>query len=501
MLMKHYLADYLVRLCKTTLCKVRSAYRFIFHNGKKRMLFAGLFIGLCVVALCITLWTREKKHTDKPYSDLKTLQKNGRIRVGILQNTTDYYLDNGKIQGFQFELVELMAKHLGLKPHYTVYTTYWDIIFAILNNEIDLLAMNLNPNLTGKRFFRYTVPHSFSEHLLVQRKKDLYINDNLEINFGKDSSSIQKILLGVPAFSAFYHDALNLLYQLESEILELKVYPSFDVNDLFAMLNAKTIDVFIADAQTVKSNTLLYPALDYSVSLTKSLPQSWAVHKENFSLCYAIDEWMNGFVHSARYKQLVRKYFSNQSQNRQRIGRHHRMKILGSISSYDNVIKKYAEKRALDWRFVSAIIFQESKFDPTAIGWGGAYGLMQMMPITAQHYDIELDAPAEKQIADGCMHIYQLMQRYKEKYTKEDDLLKIVLMAYNSGSGNVDAIRKLTQEKGLNPDSWDDVEFVLRSEDNKPSIKGGSKIKTKLALKYVHEVWSHYAHYKNMTGE
>ena len=466
------------------------------NNKKKWFLFGLLLLVAGVVLLWLKPWNRGQKQTEW-YSDLKTLQSNGYIRVGILQNATDYYVDNGHIKGFQFEMAELMAKNLGLTPHYVVYNTYWDNFYALLHNEVDVLAMNLNPIPAGEPFFRYTAPHSFSKHVLVQRKKDMYLNDKLELNPALTDSAI---VLAVPVFSAFYQDALKLLYQTNNRF-ELKTDGSFDVSALFTMLDTGSIDLFIVDAQTMKSNALLYPALDYSVVLTETLPQSWAVHKENNSLCDAIDKWMKSFVRTATYKQLSAKYFSRQSQNRQRIGRQQRMKLLGSISVYDSFIKKYAKARGLDWRFVAAIIFQESKFNPQAEGLGGAYGLMQMMPITAQHYGTQLNSSAEKQIADGCMHIQQMMEKYRENYTKVDDLLKVVLVAYNTGSGNVDAVRDLAKEKGLDPDSWKVVEYILRNASNKSFIKGESNIKGKVALKYVYAVWIRYIHYKNMISD
>jgi len=371
----------------------------MFRNKKKYILFITLLIGLCIVLLWIKLLSNEEKQIDKGYSDLETLQNSGHIRVGILQNTMDYYVDNGHVKGFQFEMVELMAKHLGLSPHYVGYNMYWDNFYALLNNKVDVLAMNLNPATTGKQFFRYTFPHSFSEQ---------------------------------------------------------------------------------------------------SDSMTEILPQSWALHKDNIALSEAIDEWLIGFVQTVSYSKLVKRYFSEQSKNRQRIMQQQNG-MLGRISSYDNFIKKYAKERELDWRFVAAIIFQESKFNPTTKGSGGAYGLMQIMPITAQHYGIGLYSSPETQIADGCRLIQQLMEKYKEYYTNENDLLKIVLMAYNTGSRNVDAARNLAEENKLNPNNWNNIEYVLRNASDKSFNQSKTKIKGKASLKYVYGVWTHYLHYKNMS--
>ena len=388
----------------------------MFHKRKKRILLIGSAVGLCAVVLCLLLFVRGKTE-EKPYFDLETLQKKGYIRVGILQNTTDYYLDNGNIQGFQYELVELLAKELNLMPRYVVYNTYWDNFYALLNNEVDLLAINSRPTVMNKQFFTHTYSHSFFEHLPVKSRQN-------------------------------------------------------------------------AD----------------------SLPQSWVVRHGNNSLCNAVDKWLEDFVQTASYKQLAIKYFHSQSANRKRLNRQQR--LVGSISVYDKIIKKQAKANDLDWRFVSAIIFQESKFNLAANGRGGAFGLMQMMPATAQRYGIDANSSAEEQIIAGCKHIGALVKKYR--YTdstgelqsrlyptlpKEDDLLKIVLMAYNTGGGYTDAVRNSIQEKHLNPDCWQNIEHFLHNISKHSFTSRRSKAKAKSALKYVYEVRIRYAHYKNMAEE
>jgi membrane-bound lytic murein transglycosylase F len=52
------------------------------------------------------------------------------------------------------------------------------------------------------------------------------------------------------------------------------------------------------------------------------------------------------------------------------------------ISEYDDKIRKYSKLINWDWRLVSSLIYEESRFNPDLVSWAGAYGLMQLMPVT-----------------------------------------------------------------------------------------------------------------------
>jgi len=54
--------------------------------------------------------------------------------------------------------------------------------------------------------------------------------------------------------------------------------------------------------------------------------------------------------------------------------------VLVRAKKYLPIVLKYAEKYLLDPKFVLAIIYTESAFNPLAKSWANAYGLMQLVP-------------------------------------------------------------------------------------------------------------------------
>ena len=56
---------------------------------------------------------------------------------------------------------------------------------------------------------------------------------------------------------------------------------------------------------------------------------------------------------------------------------------------------------------MAAIAYKESRFNPNARGFGGAYGLMQFMPNTGPHYGVFPDTPPAMQIMGGAKKLIE----------------------------------------------------------------------------------------------
>ncbi len=470
--------------------------------GKKALCRLGFAI--TAVVLCIIILVNKLRPVTETvvFNDYQTISNNGYIRVGILQNTTDYYIENGNVRGFHYELVESFAAHTQLKVQYISYDSYWDIFFALLNSEVDLLAMDINSNFQRDVFFSYTHPHSYSKHVLVQRKDEFFIDNNLDIN-KKNSLHKENLLLAIPAFSTFYDDALHLCSDKNTSDIDILVLESLHTNYFLDMLVNKEINFTIEDKKIMDANSLFYNELDYSVSLTDSLPLYWAVNKGNFSLQQELNNWLDSLKRTRAYPILLTKYYSPNSQNRQKLATRQYKMADNSISVYDDLIQKQAERYKLDWRLVAAVIHQESRFKPNLIGKGGSHGLMQLMPKTAEGLKINDRYSIEGQIAAGCKLLRFLSDRYIEKgITDTMDLYKFTLAAYNAGHGRIDDVMSLTEAVGLNPLCWNNVEKILPKMSDRKYIRGaGLNIKSyngKYTKNYVFRVWIVYRHYCNM---
>jgi soluble lytic murein transglycosylase len=106
---------------------------------------------------------------------------------------------------------------------------------------------------------------------------------------------------------------------------------------------------------------------------------------------------------------------------------------------YKAIVRDRAHAEGLDPALLAAVIYEESKFHPTARSKSGAVGLMQLTPATAKGIALrtggtafhlsDLTNPAIN-IRYGAWYLGDLMRKYRNQ--------RLALAAYNAGQGNVD---------------------------------------------------------------
>jgi membrane-bound lytic murein transglycosylase F len=172
----------------------------------------------------------------------------------------------------------------------------------------------------------------------------------------------------------------------------------------------------------------------------------------------------------------------------------------GIISHYDQYFMAYAHDIRWDWRLLAAQCYQESTFDPRAVSFAGAKGLMQIMPGTADHLGVsrsKLYEP-EANIAAAVKYIAELEQSFSD-IRGRSERTKFVLAAYNGGGFHIRDAMALARKHGRDASRWRDVEpFVLglqRAEYyNDPVVRSGYMRGSETVdyVRKIHERWNGY---------
>ena len=111
------------------------------------------------------------------------------------------------------------------------------------------------------------------------------------------------------------------------------------------------------------------------------------------------------------------------------------------------VAAEAAKHDNLDAAFVTSVIEAESNYDITAVSPKGAMGLMQLMPATAERYDVVNPFSPEDNIRAGTAELSRLMAEYRNP--------ALALAAYNAGQAAVE------QYDGV-PPFRETQEFIVR---------------------------------------
>jgi membrane-bound lytic murein transglycosylase F len=174
----------------------------------------------------------------------------------------------------------------------------------------------------------------------------------------------------------------------------------------------------------------------------------------------------------------------------------------GKVSKYDHLIKEFSDTIKWDWRLLASLIYQESRFDPGVESWAGAYGLMQIMPSTAERFGIDITASPKNNIKAGAMNINWLHSIFDPKIEDENERISFILASYNAGPGHVLDAMKLAEKHGMDPQKWSDVEqWLLKKSDPRyytdDVVKSGYFRGTE-SVAFVSQIRDRYEHYKNI---
>lgn len=240
--------------------------------------------------------------------------------------------------------------------------------------------------------------------------------------------------------------------------LRVRVETARDTAELRKLLAASHADIIALQLPLsyIKTHKLLAAG-----ARNDSLHTAWAVRGGATDLAEALDDWYGDGVKLSA-KERDQHAMPRLNAVRRKVNAPYISREKGIISTYDAYFKQAAQATGWDWRLIAAQCYQESAFDPNAISWAGARGLMQIMPRTAEHLGLpaaKIHSPAEN-IAAAARYIRELNGLFGD-IRDRGERQKFVLASYNGGHGHIRDAMALARKHGKNPHSWQDVSFFV----------------------------------------
>lgn len=441
-----------------------------------------------------------EKVKSRDYAGIKKAKK---LRVVTNINSTDYFIYRGQPMGFQLELMQILAKELNVDLEIIAENNLTRCFELLKSDSCDMIAIGLTITKDRSKEISFTSPFGITNQVLVQRKPDNWKQlSKKELNkiIIRNQLNLSNKTIYIQQNSAYYSRLKNLSHEIGDTIFIKPV--NLETEELIKLVADKKIKFTVCDEYIGLVNKTYYPQLDVSTKISFPQNLAWAINKNSDTLLNIVNTWIEEFKKTKKFKALYNKYFKNRK-SAQIYNSSYYMSENGQISPYDNYFKNYSNKLGWDWKLLTSLAYQESHFNNNAISWAGAFGVMQLMPQTAERFNIDSSSTAQENIRAGVSFLKYLDNQLFEEIKDTNERKYFIIASYNAGLGHVLDARRLAEKYRKSPNIWkNNVEIYMAKESNPkyyldPVVKYGY-CRGRETNKYVNNIFSRYEHYKNI---
>lgn len=417
--------------------------------------------------------------------------KKKQIHLLITNSTNTYFLYKGEAFGLEYELLQLYLKKKG-----------FDVRVELVN-ESDRIQDKLISKGAHIAAGTFIIPEK-NYYKGIKFTDPLYTNDLLLIKHKGDTNGIKDLVVLPDAPYVHYlwnehHDKVKAYHRIYSEANNSKMWLMHEVEN-------KNVEATIGDEREYRLLKLQDKNIIADKIICNDAPVGFMFNEQYDTLYHDFQNWLKHNKNTSDFQWILKKYkdlpnelkyaYQNESYDLEN----------KKMSQYDRFIKKYAATIQWDWRMLSALIHQESRFNPHLRSWVGACGLMQVMPRVASSYahvhGRRIFNP-ELNIKAGTIYLNWLSKYYFLDTTiTAHERTRFIIASYNAGPGHVEDARALCVKYGLDPNKWKgNVEKMILAKSNPkyykdPVCKHGYCRGFETAT-YVRNITSYFSYYKN----
>jgi membrane-bound lytic murein transglycosylase F len=436
--------------------------------------------------------------------DLEEIKKRGYINALVDNNSISYFIYRGQSMGYEYELLSLFAKELGVDLKITITTGVDRAIDQLNRGEGDILAFPLTVTKDRREYLEFSKPHFLSRQVLVQRKPDAYRNmtmDEIQASLIQDPVELIGKEVYVLPGTSFERRLQNLSEEIGGDIVIRKDTSIAESESLIRKVAMGEIDYTVTDHMIANVNASYYPNIDVSLPLSVSQQVAWATRKNSPDLLAFLNDWLTKIKKEPTFMVIYNRYYKNPRTSLARLKSDYSSLGGSKLSPYDTLIKIGAQQLGWDWRLLASLVYQESNFEPTGESWAGARGLMQLMPSTAKRFGANnLDDPRQS-LSAGVGYLKHLDNYWQSRVPDTQERVKFILASYNAGLTHIIDARKLTEKYGGDPAKWEDhvATYLLKKSEPKfyrdPLVQAGF-CKCEEPVNYVREILERYNEYR-----
>lgn len=393
--------------------------------------------------------------------DLAEIKKRGTLRMITYYSSNTYFLNQGVEVGFEYELIREFTRENDLALEVVIVGAN-ENPFTLLNSGAgDVIAANYTITPERKEIVDFTRPYNLVDQILVFSTELSPIPKTIE------ELVERQIPISVRRNSSYYTKLTEL--QKEGYDLNIQVLSSeLDTEATLVEVAQGNLMATVADDNMFDATNRYMDGLFPGPTIAEKDTIAWAVRNNAPDL----ENEMNKFLYkhfrftedrdrsrrSTFLNILRQRYFQEGPQIAQYYNPEWQYQTMGIISPYDEVIKSVSDSMNVDWLMITAMIAQESEFNPNSKSWAGAVGLMQVIP---RFVDVEYE-----QLYDPVTNINQGVKIFKDhmdhySYLDSTNQVAFALATYNAGMGHVADARRLAIDQNKDPNEWENVADAL----------------------------------------
>ncbi|MES9930205.1 MAG: transporter substrate-binding domain-containing protein, partial [Candidatus Thiodiazotropha sp. 6PDIVS] len=232
---------------------------------------------------------------------VERIKDSGELRVVTRNSGTTLYEGSEGLTGLEYDLVQLFAKELGVKPHFIIPERFDDLLPTVSNGDAHLAAAGLT--VTPERQSRIRFGPSYQE-----------ITQQVIYRSGTNRPrKIEDLLdkeLHILAGSSHEEELLRL--KKTYPVLKWTSHDDMESAELLQMVEDKKIDLTIADSNEFAVTRRFMPHIKVGFDLTKPQRLAWAMaHAEDASLYQAMETFFDRIRDDGTLTQLIERHYGH----------------------------------------------------------------------------------------------------------------------------------------------------------------------------------------------
>lgn len=356
---------------------------------------------------------------------------------------TSYALnENREPTGYEAELTQAFAEHLGVPVRYVVEDDLRGVLAAIADGRAHIAAAGITRTEVREDFYSFGPTYKTVREQVVCRRSGVRV---------REVSDLVDIDLAVVGGSS-YEETLRGL-QEENPDISWRPVEVGSAMPLLEQVQNERLDCTVADSNLVAHARLSYPELLAPLDLTAERGLAWIVAPETPELDAALTDWFASIHGGELLADLDERWYGHTRRfdyvDTARFVRRLDERLPALRGDFINV----AQATGVDWRWLAAQAYQESHWDEDAVSATGVRGIMMLTLPTANELGVEDRTDPAQSIDGGGRYLRNLYDRLPEDVTGEDRLFK-AFAAYNIGMGHLYDARRLAAREGMDANEW-----------------------------------------------